>query len=132
MANRVLIDSSAWIDALREDGDPSIRNTVRDLTADGLAVFCDIVRLELWNGAGGVAEAKMLRGLEREIECVPTTAEVWQVAFDLARDCRARGITVPATDLLVAACAARHGLALLHHDALFDQIARVSGGTISR
>ena len=132
MANRVLIDSSAWIDALRGDGDSSVRSAVKELTADGLAVFCDIVRLELWNGAGGAAEARMLRDLEREIECVPTTAEVWQTAFELARDCRAQGITVPATDLLVAACAARHGLALLHHDAHFDEIARVSGGTVSR
>ena len=132
MPSRVLVDTSAWIDALRGDGDREIRDAVKELTADGEAVLCDIVRLELWNGTSGVAEARMLRDLERELECVPTTAAVWAAARDLARACRARGVTVPATDLLVAACADAHGLGLLHHDAHFDLIARTFGRTAGR
>jgi len=123
-AGRVLVDTSAWIDALREDGDPQVRSAVKELTSDGLAVLCDVVRLELWNGAGGSAEVRMLRELERELECVPTTDEVWRRAIELARACRSRGLSVPAVDLLVAACADGHGLDLLHHDAHFDSIAQ--------
>jgi predicted nucleic acid-binding protein len=122
--SRALVDTSAWIDALRQDGDRAIASTVKELTADGQAVLCDVVRLELWNGAGGGAEAKLLRELERELVCVPTTAEVWARARDLARLCRAKGLIVPATDLLVAACADEHDLDLVHHDSHFDQIRR--------
>jgi predicted nucleic acid-binding protein len=124
---RVLVDTSAWIDALREDGDERVRDTVKELTSDGLVVLCDVVRLELWNGAGGAAESRMLRDLERELECVPTTEQVWRTSIELARACRAHGLTIPAVDLLVAACADCHGLRLVHRDAHFDEIARIKG-----
>lgn len=127
MDSRVLIDTSAWIEALREDGDPEMRETVRSATAAGKAVLCDLVRLELWNGAQGATEQRLLRDLERELECVPTSERVWEAACDLARACRRRGLTLPATDLLIAACAEQHGLALLHTDSHFDQL---SGGRI--
>jgi predicted nucleic acid-binding protein len=124
--SRALVDTSAWIDSLRQDGNREIASTVKELAADGQAVLCEIVRLELWNGAGGDAEMRLLRGLERDLVCVPTTNEVWARARDLARLCRAKGLTVPATDLLVAACAAEHGLDLVHHDTHFDQIRRAA------
>lgn len=122
---KMLIDTSAWIEALRGDGDPSVRAQVRAAITADAAVLCDMVLLELWNGARGDAEASALSQFERDIECVPTTAGVWRSAADMARACRRRGITVPATDLLVAACAEAHGLALLHRDAHFDLIAQV-------
>ena len=121
---RVLVDTSAWIDALRHDGDRAIGQAVRDLTADGLAVLCDVVRLELWNRASGEAEVKLLRELVRVLECVATADQVWARAVVLARASRAKGLTIPATDLLVAAGAKANGLDLLHHDAHFDQIQR--------
>ena len=119
---RTLVDTSAWIDALRRDGDARIGAAVRELTADGEAVFCDMVLLELWNGAGGEAETRLLAELERELECVPTTPEVWRRARLMAKDARATGLTVPATDLLIAACAREHDLDLIHHDAHFDRL----------
>ena len=127
VSQSVLVDTSAWIDALRKDGDPETRAAVTALTADGTAALCDMVRLELWNGARGRAERQFLAGLEKELNCFPTTAEVWQTAIDLADACRRKGITVPATDLLIAACAEHHGLGLFHHDVHFDQIAAAAG-----
>jgi predicted nucleic acid-binding protein len=132
MPGRALVDTSAWIDALREDGDAAIAGAVRELAADGEAVLCDLVRVELWNGAGGDAEKKLLRELERELECLPTTQQVWATARELARACRAKGVTVPATDLVVAACARVHGLPLVHHDSHFEQIARATGSDLNR
>jgi predicted nucleic acid-binding protein len=92
------------------------------LTEDGAAVLCDLMLLELWNGASGAEEARMLRDLEPELESVPTSDEVWRTARAMARACRRKSVSVPATDLLIAACAERHGLGLLHHDAHFDRI----------
>jgi predicted nucleic acid-binding protein len=47
-------------------------------------------------------------------------------SFDLARRCRAAGVTVPATDVLIDACARRHGAALEQADADFDRIAKAA------
>jgi hypothetical protein len=122
MPQPVLIDSSVWVEVLRPGGDEALRREVRTLVAEGAAVFCDLVLLELWNGARGEAEQRYLASLEEELESLPTTAEVWHRSRELARTCRAAGVTVPATDLLVAACAAHHGAALLHRDRHFDQV----------
>jgi len=53
-------------------------------------------------------------------------AETWSDACDLERRCRAAGVTVPAADLLIAACARHRGAQLEHADGDFDAIARVS------
>ncbi len=122
----VLVDTSAWIDALRTDGDATVRAEVRTAVSQGVALFCDMVLLELWNGVRGESEGELLADLERDVLCVATTAEVWEAAREMARTCREKGITVPATDLLIAACAETHGLSLLHHDAHFDALAQAA------
>jgi predicted nucleic acid-binding protein len=126
-AGRFLIDTSAWIETLRSTGEPAIRTRVGSLTAGDRAVLCDVVRLELWNGARSAGDHRLLRELEANLETVPTTAEVWELARELARIARGQGLTVPATDLLIAACAEHHGLGLLHNDAHFDKLAELRG-----
>jgi predicted nucleic acid-binding protein len=122
---RFLIDTSAWIETLRPSGDPSVRARVSALTTEDRAVLCDLVRLELWNGARGAGEHRLLRELEQQLETVPTTPEVWDLASALARSARGKGLTVPATDLLIAACAKLHGLGLIHCDTHFDNLEKL-------
>ena len=81
-----------------------------------------MIRLELWNGARGQREKRVLLDFEAAIPDLPVTEAVWGEAFQLARRCRAAGVTVPATDILIAACAAHHGAALEHADADFELI----------
>jgi predicted nucleic acid-binding protein len=118
-----LVDTSAWIHSLRPDGDPAVAGRVRAALESGEAAWCEMVRLELWNGARGDREKKVLRDMEATLTDLPVTVEVWQLAVDSARQSRTKGLTIPATDLLVAACARYHGAQLEHADSHFDQIA---------
>jgi predicted nucleic acid-binding protein len=120
----VLVDTSSWIHFLRRDGDPVVRARVVALLEAGTARWCSMVRLELWNGAGGDREKKILRDFERLVPELDITPNVWSTAYELARGCRAAGVTVPATDLLIDACAREHGTALEQADGDFDDIAR--------
>jgi len=122
----VLVDTSAWIHFLRPDGEAAVRTRVEGVLRAGTARLCPMVRLELWNGAGGERERRVLRELERSIPELGITPEVWGDARDLARRCRAAGVSVPATDLLIAACAFHHGAQLEHEDTDFDGIERVA------
>lgn len=124
-ARRVLVDTSAWIETLRTQGDPELRALVAKAVDDGVVVFCDLVLLELWNGAQGEPEKRLLRDLEQLVRCVETSEPVWKRARELAELCRSSGLTVPAADLIVAACADFHGLDLLHKDDHLHQIARL-------
>ena len=122
MQRRVLVDTSAWIEALRTQGDEAIRLKTQNLLTEGLIVFCDLVLLELWNGACGDKERNYLASLEEVIEVLPTTAETWELSRSIARKARRAGLTLPATDLLVAACALHHNAEIFHRDRHFDQI----------
>lgn len=123
----VLVDSSAWINFLRPDGDAAIRARVAAHLTAGVARWCPIIRLELWNGAGGDREKKVLREFERLIPELAITPDVWNDACDLARRCRAAGVSVPATDVLISACARHHGARLEHADSDFDLIDKAAG-----
>jgi predicted nucleic acid-binding protein len=110
---------------LRPDGDRTVRARVEQALTDGEACWCPIVRLELWNGAAGDRDRKVLRDFERVLPELAITDAVWVRANALARNARGKGITVPATDLLIAACARHHGAALETADADFSALASI-------
>lgn len=118
-----LIDTSSWIEQLRRGGDETVRERVEVLLVTGEAAWCPIVRLELWNGARGEREKTVLREMEAAIPTFEIGPAVWDEATALARLAREEGITVPATDLVVAACARYHGAAVEHNDAHFELLA---------
>ena len=68
------------------------------------------------------AEKRHLAEMEREIGRVPVDAGTWRLAARLALRCREKGLTVPTSDLVIAACAEFHGLELEHCDKHFERI----------
>lgn len=116
-----LVDTSAWVEYLRS-GQGDVAENVESLVLSDQAAWCDLVMLELWNGARGPEEKRKLAELSALIPCLETTAEVWTLAQRLAARCRDKGRTVPATDILVAACATFHDVELEHKDGHFDTI----------
>lgn len=110
---------------LRPSGDPTVRARVEAALTSGQARWCPPVQLELWNGARGRTERTVLQELARTVPELPIDQAVWTTAYDMARRARAGGITLPAIDLIIAACALRHGAALESSDADFDLLASV-------
>lgn len=121
----VLIDTSSWIEALRSTGRSDIRERVLNLMTDGRAAWCDMVAVELWNGARGDYEKQKLSELEKEITCLQTSSEVWRLARAIAQKCRANGKTVPSADLVIAACALYHRAEIEHCDEHMEFILKV-------
>ena len=121
-ATVTLIDTSSWTEALRKSGRSDVMERVRNLLVNGEAAWCDMVALELWNGAYGDYEKEQLAKLESEILCLSTTDDVWSLAKTLAKQCRGKGQTVPVADLVIGACAFMHDAELEHSDAHFETI----------
>lgn len=120
-----LVDTSSWVQALRAQGKPEVRNRVQILLEQGLACWCSPVRLELWAGVGKYPEAKILRLYAQVIPDIPVTREVWSLAETLAERGRRRGLRAPAMDILIAACARFHDLELEHDDTDFDWLINI-------
>lgn len=119
----ILVDSSSWIHFLRPNGDPVVRSRVEAALTSGEACWCPLVRLELWNGAAGDRDRKSLRDFEDVLPELAIDDDVWAGAYELARRARAAGVSVPATDILIAACARRHGADLETADSDFERLA---------
>jgi len=120
----VLIDTSAWILALRPDGPQPARQAVAHALAEGTAAITGIVQLELLSGAKTQREFRELQEDLNALTQLPTTDETWEAACRLAYALRRKGVTVPATDVLVMTVAKAAGCTLLHADHHFDLMAR--------
>lgn len=116
----LLVDTSSWIHSLRPNGDVAVRARLASLVQAGGAVWCPVVRLELWAGARGATEKRIITQMEQTIPELEISAEVWALACELSRKARAAGQTLPVPDLLIAACARHHGVGIEHADAHFD------------
>jgi predicted nucleic acid-binding protein len=121
----ILVDSSSWIHMLRPNGDAAVRNRVVRSLETGEACWCPIIRLELWNGAGGDREKKVLREFERVLPELAIDQAVWTRAFDLARRARAAGLSLPVTDILIIACAQYHRAGIEHSDSDFSRLENI-------
>ena len=120
-----LVDTSSWIHSLRPGGDAEARSRVERLVRSGEASWCAMVKLELWNGARKEHERRVLSDMDERLIDLEITADVWELACELARKARQGGLTVPATDLLIAACARHHRVGLEHSDEHFLALEKI-------
>ena len=92
---RALIDTSAWIEFFRPEGDPQIRQQVTEALKAKNAVLCDMVLLELYRG--NAKQRKHVRLLESALPLLPTSDGVWARARKTATKLAALGKPVPNT-----------------------------------
>jgi len=119
----ILVDTSAWVEFLRDTGSPACRRVDEVLGSD-LAI-CDPIRMEVLAGARRELHLRDLRGLLARTSLAPTYPVDYEDAAALYRTCRRSGETVrKLIDCLIAAVAIRADLPVLHADADFDVLAR--------
>lgn len=119
----ILVDTSAWIEFLRDTGS-SICERVDDLLAAEIAT-CDVVRMEVLAGARDEHHLQQLRQLLARASTLPTESVDYALGAALYRTCRQRGNTArKLIDCLIAAVAIRADVPVLHRDADFDILAR--------
>lgn len=119
----ILIDTSAWIDFLRDE--PGSLTDVVDAALDAEAAICDAISMEVLAGARDERHLVLLRGLLARATVIPTAPEDYDHAAFLYRACRRKGETVrKLADCLIASLAIKADLPLLHSDRDFTTLER--------
>ena len=121
----VLVDTSAWIEVFRK---------ARPLRLEEFVDFDEIVTClpviqEVLQGFDREEPYRVAREAMWALPVVelPLGRPVVEEAVDLYRRARRAGVTVRSgVDCLIAACALRHGLTVLHADRDFGSLARIS------
>jgi len=121
----LLVDTSAWIEVFRKPA----RLRVDDIGGLDEVVTCLPVVQEVLQGFRDEAAYRVARDAMLALQCVesPLPRECFEEAAGLYRAARRAGFTVRSgVDCLIAACAIRHGLTVLHRDRDYPALARVS------
>lgn len=119
----ILIDTSAWIEFLRDTDSPACRRV--DALLDGAIATCHPIRMEVLAGARDEQHLDGLRRLLARATILPTDDLDYEGAAALLRTCRRGGDTVRRLmDCLIAAIAIRADVPVLHADRDFDTLAR--------
>ncbi len=120
-----LIDTSAWIEYLRQTGSRTNFEVRRMLNND--AQICDVIRMEILAGARDQQHVAQLEKLLARATTIKTEPVDYDNAAAIYRACRKLGVTIRAQiDCLIAAIAIRTNTKIIHHDSDFDAIAQVT------
>lgn len=121
----LLVDTSAWIEVFRRPGRIALDDIVDDRDR---IVTCLPVLQEVLQGFDDDRAYDVARTAISALPCVesPLSRAVFDRAVDIYRRARRAGVTVRSSvDCLIAACAARNGLTVVHCDRDFTNIALV-------
>ena len=121
----LLVDTSVWIEVFRR----SPRVHLERLIDFDEVVTCLPVIQEVLQGFRDERAYQTARDAMYALPIVaaPLPAQVVDQAIDLYRSARRAGFTIRSgVDCLIAACAIRHSLTVLHHDRDFDLLAKIS------
>jgi predicted nucleic acid-binding protein len=121
----VLVDTSVWIETFRSR--PKLR--LEQLVDFDEVVTCLPIIQEVVQGFRDERAYQLAREAMLSLPIVesPLRPAVFDEAVTLYRSARRAGVAVRSgVDCLIAACAVRHGLTVLHHDRDFDQLARIT------
>ena len=119
----ILIDTSAWVEFLRDTGSRACNRVEKLLGTD--VASCDAIRMELLAGARNQQHLVQLRRLLAGTALMATEPGDYDQAAALYRQCRISGDTPrKLIDCLIAAVAIRTGTPVLHSDTDFDVLAK--------
>ena len=119
----ILVDTSAWIFALRKSPLLKLKNRIDHLLEKDDVFILGMIKLELLGGTKTKEEFTRLKSRLDALYEISTDAKLWESACQLAFDLQRKGFTIPYTDILIASAAIEFKAILLHADLHFDLIA---------
>lgn len=127
--NGVVIDTSMWIEYLKDSA--PYASVVERLILEERAVTTGIILAELLQGVRGEREVQAIIEVFDGLPTLEITTELWRIAGQLAYTMRRKGVTLPLTDMALAALAQSHHLLIYSLDKHFEQIPGVNLYTIT-
>lgn len=119
----ILIDSSAWIEFYRKDGLTEIKKTVKNAIKEDKAVINGIIHVEILAFASKAEDYENIDSDFSSFHWFDLGKHEFTLAASIGKELREKGITIPATDLIIAASAQTSNASLLHYDRHFEIIA---------
>jgi len=119
----ILVDSSAWVYYYRPSGPQRVREIIQEAIASDLVATNGIILVAILSGISNEKDFMAVRSDFKGFHRLTLDDEIYDGASSLGSSLRRRGITIPATDFIIAYLALQAGCTLFHIDTHFDTIA---------
>lgn len=124
-SSAVLVDTSVWIEAFRNK-ESSVVSELQALLDKQRAVTVGQVLAEVLYGCRNPKERAKVQEAFEAVPALEIRQADWVHAGDMGASLRARGTTLPLSDLLIASVALRENVAVFTLDKHFDSIPRLT------
>ena len=121
--DKVIVDTSAWIESFRPQTEIAFINLVKDLILKGRILVPGIIKTELLRGTKNKKEFERLNYLLKGLEYLPVPDDFWEKLSRFSFRLFRKGVTVPLTDTYIALLGIENNVSILHRDKHFDLIA---------
>lgn len=127
----VLVDTSVWSLALRRKAryrnvtEAAVVAELTQLIREGRARMIGLVRQEVLSGIRESSQYEKLRRILRAFPDEHATIEDYEAAAKAGNECRAKGIAVSVSDMLICAAALARGWAIFTTDPDFRKYAKI-------
>lgn len=122
----VILDTSAWVEFFRRDGDPHVKLAVKGLLDAYECALCGPVEMEFLGGARP-EEMKRIQTWFNIIPYLKNDPKIWRLAATNYARLRSAGSAVPWNDILIATLALEKNVAVYAHDKHFPIMRDVLG-----
>ena len=119
----ILVDTSVWLFALKKDFHPVIKERIEQLLVESEIAICGMIALELLGGTRSEKEYFRLKSRLDALHYIDTDKALWDLSSQLAFDLKRKGMSIPYSDIVIAASALKEKAILVHADSHFDSIA---------
>lgn len=126
MKDRVLIDTSVWIDYF-QDTLSAGSELMDEILSSGNVYVPKVVIAELIQGARSEKEIGVIKGFVEAFKIVEEGKETWYKAGKLSYDLKKKGKTINLTDCYIAVIAREHNCSILTLDKHFKEIQKHDG-----
>ncbi len=120
----VLVDSSVWIDYYRPHGASALKQRLQEELARGTVATMGLIAVEVLQGTSTQEVFETLREDFLGVHWLEMSQAVWLEAAQLGARLRQAGLSLPATDVAIAAASLHYRCRLWHRDADFTRIVR--------
>ena len=121
--NKYLVDTSVWVEYFRGKK-IIIKKRLENLLDENRVVVTGIILAELMTGISNEKDQQFLEECFLGLPYLEATREIFAAAGKMGAALRKKGITIPISDLLIAALARTHALTVFTMDNHFQTLAR--------
>ena len=123
MTDKIIIDTSVWIESFRPGSGKSFQRLVKDLIVQNLVLMPGIIRTELLRGTKTKREYNQLNQMLKGLAYLAVHDDFWERLSEFSFQLFRKGVVVPLTDTYIALLCIENQASVLHRDKHFDMIA---------